>query len=254
MPEQVNPASQSNPVSEVTPTKKPINWKLISIVTIVAAVVIGGVGYFIFKSYGPQKVNLLVSEPKTPTSSAEEATPSADAAGSAGSEPVTGESYEQSLKRAKSCSKSGSIMTDASTWGIFTGTKDKYSIKCPPGWKVIEDINHIGPDWSEYDHFYISMEEFEPGVNIFVTPETTATAWAKKNYSATYADSSFKKIKVDGYEAKRFDGEPGQDPFVIVNKNNKSYIIQGAKSANEDQSKFSVAIFNNMVSSFKFLD
>lgn len=42
MPEQVNPANQTTPVSTSPSTKKPMNWKLIGIIAVVATLLIGG--------------------------------------------------------------------------------------------------------------------------------------------------------------------------------------------------------------------
>ena len=45
MPEQANPANQTTPVSTPPQTKKPVNWKLIGIITVVATLLIGGGAY-----------------------------------------------------------------------------------------------------------------------------------------------------------------------------------------------------------------
>lgn len=61
MPDQVNPANQTTSVNTNPQTKAPLNWKLIGIISIVAAIVIAGLGY------GAVVLNLFGDKPSTET-------------------------------------------------------------------------------------------------------------------------------------------------------------------------------------------
>ena len=69
MPEQVNPVTPQQPTTTVA-TKKPINWKLIGIIAVIAAIIIGGLGYtaIVLNVFGGKK-EASVETPKVATSS-----------------------------------------------------------------------------------------------------------------------------------------------------------------------------------------
>lgn len=80
MPEQINPANQINPVTTPPQTKKPLNWKLIGIVVVVVAIVIGSLGYGVvvmglFGKSEPIQTNTTI---KTTTTSAKPNTVTSD--------------------------------------------------------------------------------------------------------------------------------------------------------------------------------
>lgn len=83
MPEQVNPANQTTPVTTTPQTKAPLNWKLIGIIAVIAAVVIGGLGYGavvlgLFGKSEPIQTNTTTQNTKTTTTSANPNTETSD--------------------------------------------------------------------------------------------------------------------------------------------------------------------------------
>lgn len=156
--------------------------------------------------------------------------------------------------------KPGKIATDSSktesskkdgTEGWKTHKGSKYSIKYPSDWQVLENINHISTDSPNYDHFYLVMQEMEPGVNVFITSKTTAQAWSDKQGSGPDTPK-FTEYIVDGIKGTWVDKGSGFQPFVIVDKDQNSYIISLSTPLGYENQEYE-EIFTKMVRSFKFL-
>lgn len=74
MPEEVNPVNQTPAVTTTPQTKPPVNWKLIGIISVVAAIVIAGLGYgaVVLNLFGGQTATETIETNKVATKSSEQ--------------------------------------------------------------------------------------------------------------------------------------------------------------------------------------
>lgn len=131
-------------------------------------------------------------------------------------------------------------------WKTYTSKKDSYSLKYPSVWNVEENVNDLGPIFPNYTFIFKAKNEFDPGVMIWMTSQTTPEKWIGKQASGNMPFN--KSVIVDGIPGTLVDSIPGvsNQKWVFVNKNKKTYILFASGPNDELQ------IFDQILSTFQF--
>ncbi len=245
MSEQVNPANQTTPASTTPQAKKPLNWKLIGIISIVAAILLGGGAYAaVVLDIFNQK-----EEPKqTSTTTTKTATPS-------------------------TTTKKEEPKDETTDWKTYTGKE--YTFKYPSDWKVETTTLQIGElRLTSPDLVTDPLNETEPLINVkagtmirFLPSKEYPTGKDLKEYLNENGFSSYfdketgvlTETTLAGEKSVRIDTKLGvysaskdyiTTSYYVVN-NGKFYQIprlypEGKQSEYEN-------IFKKVLSTFKFL-
>jgi len=225
-----------------TPTPTPsqgINWKNIIIGVVIGAVIFGGGGYLVYNAYQPKK-----EEPTSTTTTTKTATPS-----------TTTKEKEQSKD-------------ETAGWKAYQNKEFGYSIK------YSEIYKQSGPDKETNDtNIYFQSKDYKlggnptmgltpliDGVNIYINANKSnsypsiKTSGDWEEFNSGYKLSNKRNITIAGVEGFRYDfaGNHGEklEVAVIVAKNN---IYEFWFEAAEEDKINGISIFNDMLSTFKFL-